>query len=135
MKHPKFNPAALPGPRLTDLPPKRYYELRDLFQTIEREREQPGTLLQKLTGQLSSAILYQLQAIVRGEGGYEDDEIGPVRAALAARGGMRFEPNVTEDSFLAMAWLEVADRALEHMERDWLLTLTALWSTRDNVVL
>jgi hypothetical protein len=51
------------------------------------------------------------------------------------RGGMRFEPNVTEDSFLARAWLEVADRALEHMERDWPLTLTALWSTRDNVML
>jgi hypothetical protein len=45
---------------------------------------------------------------------------------------MRFEANVTEDSFLAMTWLEVADQALEHMEAAWLLTLTALWPNRDN---
>jgi hypothetical protein len=48
---------------------------------------------------------------------------------------MRFEANVTEDGFLAMAWLEVADQALEHMEAAWLLTLTALWPNRDNATL
>jgi hypothetical protein len=134
MKPAKFNPAALPGPSLTALPTARYYELRALFQTIEKEREEPGPLLEKLTGQLSAAILDQLQRIVRGEGGYDDKEIGAVRAVLAACGGMRFEPNVTEDSFLAMAWLEVADRALENMEAGPLLTLTALWRTRDDAM-
>jgi hypothetical protein len=34
-----------------------------------------------------------------------------------------------------MAWLEVADQALEHMEPAWLLTLTALWPNRDEVTL
>jgi len=106
-----------------------------LFETIEREREQPRALLEKLTRQLPAAILDPLRAIVHGEGGYEDEEFGPVRAALAACGGMRFEPNVTEDGFLAMAWLEVADRALEHTEPGPLLTLTAPGSTRDNVML
>ena len=131
----KFNPAALPGPRLTDLPPERYYELRKLHRTIERQQDMPGSLLQALTRQLPAALLDQLQAIVRGDGDYQDDEIGPVRAALAACGGMRFEANVTEDSFLAVAWLEVADQALEHMEASWLLTLTALWPNRDNATL
>jgi len=135
MKPAKFNPAALPGPSLTALPTARYYELRNLFQSIEREREEPGPLLEKLTRQLSEAILDQLRAIVRGESGYDDEEVGPVRAALAACGGMRFDPNVTEDSFLATAWLEVADRALEHMEPGPLLTLSALWPTRDNATL
>jgi hypothetical protein len=48
---------------------------------------------------------------------------------------MCFEANVTEDSFLAMAWLEVADQAMEHVEASWLLTLTALWPNRDNAML
>jgi hypothetical protein len=95
----KFNPAALQGPRLTDLPPERYYELRKLYRTIERQQDTPGNLLQDLTRQLPASLLGELQAIVRGEGDYQDDEVGPVRAALAASGGMRLEPNVTEDSF------------------------------------
>jgi hypothetical protein len=131
----KFNPAALPGPRLTELPPERYYELRKLYQAIERRQETPGKLLEDPTRQLPAALLDQLQAIVRGHGDYQDDEAGPVRAALFACGGMRFEANVTEDSFLAMAWLEVADYALEEMEIAWLLTLTALWPNRDNATL
>jgi hypothetical protein len=122
----KFNPASLPGPRLTDLPPERYYELRKLHRTIERQQDTPERLLQDLTRQLPVALLDQLQAIVRGDGDYQDDELGPVRAALVACGSMCFEANVTEDSFLAMAWLEVADQALEHMEASWLLMLTAV---------
>lgn len=43
--------------------------------------------------------------------------------------------DVTEDSFLAMAWLEVAEHVLEHVEASWLLTLTALWPNRDNATL
>jgi hypothetical protein len=42
---------------------------------------------------------------------------------------------VTEEGFLATAWLEVADQALEHMEAAWLLTLTALWPKLDNATL
>jgi hypothetical protein len=42
MKPPKFNPAALPGQRLTDLPTERFYELRKLFDWGWQVRRQGG---------------------------------------------------------------------------------------------
>jgi hypothetical protein len=130
----KFNPAALPGPTLASVPVERYEELRRLYQAIERRPAKPADLLCKVTRQLPEKIVTELLALLRAEDDdtEADDDLAPIQAALADVGGLRFVASMTEDAFLATAWLELADQALaEDEEPQPLGVLVALQPTRD----
>lgn len=130
----------LSGPRLDQLTAERYSRLRGLHHQIEREPPNPLDLLHGITPQLPRVLLDQLLALFRAEGdhrdrasGLDDDEPGPILTALAAFGGLRFQGSITEDAFLAAAWLELAYQAfpLDQDTRRLVELRAALQCTRD----
>jgi hypothetical protein len=119
-----FDPRFLPGPLLIDLPDERYQELRRLDKTISRSVVNPTELLYELTHQLPREVVDQLREIL--EGGIES-----VHEVLVRSRGPRRGPTTTEDSFLALAWLQLAYQALREEEPGPLAVRIALERTRN----
>jgi hypothetical protein len=122
--HVTFNPRLLAGPRLIDLEVSRYYQLRDLKKAIERRPSKPTELLCEVSRRLPRTVVEQLRAIL--EGGVDS-----VSESLIETGRLEMSPDITEDAFLALAWLELADQALEEEEPGPLGLLVALQPVRD----
>lgn len=127
-----FNPRQLPGPQLQEIPPERYWDLVHLNKAIQFGEAKPAELLRQVTRRLPRSVVWQLQAVLeRG--------LGAMHGLLEEHGTLRTEsgrlwmgPRITEDSFLAYAWLELACQAISEGEDPApLAVLVGLERTRD----
>jgi hypothetical protein len=129
-----FDPRRLPGPQLQELPPERYWDLVHLNKAIRRQQVEPAELLRQVTRRLPREVVWQLQAVLeRGLAAMHEvlEEHGTLRKES---GGVWMGPRITEDSFLAYAWLELACQAISEGEEPAPLAfLVGLERTRDEV--
>ena len=127
-----FNPRQLPGPQLQEIPPERYWDLVHLNKAIQRQEAKPAELLRQVTRRLPRSVVWQLQAeLERGLGALHEllEEHGTLRTES---GRLWMGPRITEDSFLACAWLELACQAIGAGEEPApLAVLVGLERTRD----
>jgi hypothetical protein len=126
-----FDPRHLPGPQLQELPPERYWDLVHLNKAIRHQQVKRG----ELTRRLPREVVWQLQAVLeRGLAAMHEvlEEHGTLRKES---GGVWMGPRITEDSFLAYAWLELACQAISEGEEEPapLAFLVGLERTRDDV--
>jgi hypothetical protein len=111
-----FNPRQLPGPQLQELPPERYWDLVHLNKAIQHQEARPAEMLRQVTRRVPRSVVWQLQAVLeRGLHAMHDllEEYGTVRTDS---GRLWMGPRITEDSFLACAWLELACQAISDGE-------------------
>jgi hypothetical protein len=129
-----FNPRRLPGPQLQELPPERYWDLVHLNKAIQVGGAKPAELLRQVTRRLPRSVVWQLQAVLeRGLDAMHGllEDYGTLRTES---GRLWMGPRITEDSFLACAWLELACQAIsEGEEAAPLAFLVGLERTRDEI--
>jgi len=120
-----FDPRCIPGPKLVDLPDHRFEELRYLEKEIRRRPAKPTELLCEVTRQLSRIVVEELRDVLSGGA-------SSVREHLIRAGGLHRKGSMTEDEFLAIAWLVLAQQALGQEEAGPLGVRVALERARDD---
>jgi hypothetical protein len=114
------------------IPAERYWDLVHLNRAIQIQEAKPTELLRQVTRRLPRSVVGQLQAVLeRGVPAMHEllEEHGTLRTES---GRLWMGPSISEDSFLACAWLELACQAVSEGEEPApLAVLLGLERTRD----
>jgi hypothetical protein len=127
-----FNPRSLPGPQLQELPPERYWDLVHLNKAIQLQEATPVEILHQVTRRLPRRVIRQLQAVLEHGLKAMHDLLEEHGSLPSESGRLWMSPSITEDSFLACVWLELACQAVSESEEPApLAVLVGLERTRD----